>query len=278
MGTGLSTEPIIGLVRIAERCPGMLDQLAHELADGLPLPEPEIVRRAGAWHRSDVLAALLTLAQASALISGHSGKTPTYASTDQLRGVIDRATSTAGLLPDLRRQFDQENHAVLVVSWPRGLPDLEFRRWRNSRLALVDMIDSAETSVILLCPFVDLEAVEAVSRAVERALLRGVRVKLLTRYLSNPNSANARLANRLALAENGHCFSAAAISSSDPARELLHAKVLVVDDGRRAYVGSANLTLGGLGDSIEIGLALEGAAAASVAALVQEVLVVGAAP
>jgi hypothetical protein len=69
----------------------MLDRLAHELADGLPVLEPVIVRRAGAWHQSDVLAALLTLAQAGALIRGQSGKTPTYTSTDTLRVLINQA-------------------------------------------------------------------------------------------------------------------------------------------------------------------------------------------
>jgi hypothetical protein len=76
------------------------------------------------------------------------------------------------------------------------------------------MIDSAETSVILLFPFIDLEGVEEISRAVERALVREVRVRLFTRYLSNPTSANAQMAHRFSRARNGHCFSAAAISSS----------------------------------------------------------------
>jgi phosphatidylserine/phosphatidylglycerophosphate/cardiolipin synthase-like enzyme len=274
VGTGLSTELMVGLVRVAERCPGMLDHLCRDLASGHPASEPEILRKAGSyWHRSDILAALFTLSQAGALVASRSGLSTTYAATSDLSAMVDRATSTAALLPDLRRQFDRENHAALVVSWPSSLRDLEFRRWRSSRLVLVEMIDSAESSAVLLFPFVDLEGVEDVSRAIERALLREVQVTLLTRYLTNANSANARLVDRFARAKNGErLFEAGAISSGDPSRELLHAKVLVVDEGRRAYVGSANLTLGGLGDSIEIGLALDGEAAASVAALVREVL------
>lgn len=269
----------MGLVRVAERCPGMLDQLRRDLACGLPKPESEIVKRAGSsWHRSDVLAALLTLSRSGALVANRLGSTTTYASTSELSRTIDQAVATAALLPDLRRQFDQESHAALVVSWPSGLPDLDFRRWRSSRLVLVDMIDSANASIILLFPFVDMEGVEEICRAIERALLREVRVTLRTRYLSNRQSANARLAERLSRAPKGdQFFEAGAMSLSDASRELLHAKALVVDDGRRAYVGSANLTLGGLGDSIEIGLALEGASAASVAALVREVVSAGSA-
>jgi phosphatidylserine/phosphatidylglycerophosphate/cardiolipin synthase-like enzyme len=52
------------------------------------------------------------------------------------------------------------------------------------------------------------------------------------------------------------------ISSTDRIGALLHAK-LVIADGRTGYLGSANLSLRGLQDNLEVGVSLTGAQAGS---------------
>jgi phosphatidylserine/phosphatidylglycerophosphate/cardiolipin synthase-like enzyme len=266
---------MVALARIAERCPGLLDHVRASCVPGQPVSEGAIVGSVGAkWQRPDIVAALLSLARANGLGTNNVGATRSYVATSALGLLVDQANATAELLPELRRQFDREHQPGLVVSWPIALREPTFRRWRSSRMALVEMIDDAKSSVILVFPFLDLEGVDEIARAIERAMLREVGITLLTRYVSDPESPNARLADRLRRAPMGdRRFEARNISTADDARrELLHAKVLIVDGGRRGYVGSANLTLGGLGQSIEIGVTLDGAAASSLAELVTELV------
>lgn len=266
---------MVALARIAERCPGLLDHVCNSCVVGQAVTESAIVGSVDArWHRPDVVAALLSLARANGLAIDNVKGAKRYVATSSLGTLVDRASATAELLPELRRQFDREHQPGLVVSWPIALREPLFRRWRSSRMALVEMIDDATTSVILVFPFMDLEGVDEIARAIERAMARDVGVTLLTRYVSDHQSPNARLADRLRRAPAGtRRFQTRNISSDDdPKRELLHAKVLIVDGGRRGYVGSANLTLGGLGQSIEIGVTLDGAAAASLAELVNELV------
>src|SRR6185437_3603160 len=111
--------------------------------------------------------------------------------------IVEQANATAKLLPELRRQFDREHQPVLVVSWPIALKEPIFRRWRSSRMVLVEMIDDAVSSAILVFPFMDLEGVDEIACAIERAMNREVVVTLVTRYVSDPASPNARLADRL---------------------------------------------------------------------------------
>lgn len=229
------------------------------------------------WQRADVLAALTALCHAGALRvasrGGVSGTT-SYTAAGSLNRTIDTAAAVASILPSLRQQFDREQHATLVVSWPTALRELRLRRWRNSRITLVEMVDQAKESIVLVFPFIDAIGVQEMAPAIERSFSRGVKVVLLTRYLSNADSPNAQFVSRLLRAPGGdRHFEAINISSDgDPRRELLHAKVLLVDGGARGYVGSANLTGSAFGDSIEIGVVVYGAAAASVAELVSELL------
>lgn len=276
--TGASTETMVVLARLAERCPGLFDRLRDECSGSESLLEATAVRDLGNnWHRSDVLAALYTLTRANALRSEETTSRKRYAATPLLNSTVEAAKNTAALLPELRRQFDIEHQPTIVVSWPSALREPGFRRWRSSRIALVSLIDDARLEATLVFPFMDVEGVDEVARAAERALERGVKVTLLTRYLSDPESANVRFADRLRRVDSvGNRFNSRNISSGDePSRELLHAKVLIIDGGERAYVGSANLTLGGLGQAIEIGVTLEGAAARSLAELVKELVSYG---
>lgn len=241
--------------------------------------EKAVVKAAGQWDKADTLAALSSLSRIGALTATkpRSPTVTTYAASASLAKAIHEASAIAALLPMLRRQFDDEQHARLVVSWPKSLGALHLRQWRNSRITLVEMVDEAEKSIVLVFPFVDQAGVQEIAPAIERSFLRGVNVVLLTRYLGNADSANARFASRLAAASGGsQRFKAINISSEkDPRRELLHAKVLVIDAGIKGYVGSANLTGSAFGESIEIGVAVNGAAARSVSELVDELLLLG---
>jgi len=269
------------LARLEHRCEGILDAIRNETSQVNATPEGAILANlVPSWDRADVLSALAGLIHIGALVGDrktHPRRTTQYTATGSFDQLKDRIVGIAEVLPSLRKHFDQENQASLVVSWPSALETPKFRGWRSSKMVLVEMIDEATKDVVLVFPFIDSAGVGEITSALCRALAREVRVVLLTRYLAQASSANAQLANLLRSAPGGAArFQALNISSiRDPARELLHAKVLVVDDGRRGYVGSANLTSSAFGESIEIGVALDGAAAVSVAELVRELLIWG---
>mgnify|MGYP001592942025 CR=1 FL=1 len=270
----------LALARLSERCPGLLAGISRACLGSSITDESTILAANLGFERADVLAAVSALGAAGALraarpsvAEGHVA----YRASESLPNTVRDALTLASLLPSLREQFDRERHATLIVSWPAVLGDLRLRRWRSSRIALVEMVDAARESVVFVFPFVDATGVQEIAPAAERALARGVQVVLLTRYLADPQAPNARFAARLQSAPGGASgFRAINISgASEDRRELLHAKVLLVDDGVRGYVGSANLTGSAFGESIEIGVAVEGAAAEAVAELVAELLTWG---
>jgi len=273
-----SDEALAALGRLYERCPGLLDHVREQICQHETRLEESILESSAPnWKRADVVAALIGLASVGALaverVSDRLGPRR-YSATNLLDVTMDRVAAVARVLPTLRKYFDQEHQASLVVSWPPALQGPRFRRWRSSKLTLVEMIDDAGTGVTLVFPFVDAEGVDEIAGALERALARDVRVVLLTRYLTTSSSPNAQLAARLKGVASADHFQALNISTEgDSGRELLHAKVLIIDNGRRGYVGSANLTRSAFGESVEIGVALEGAAAASVAELIDDLLV-----
>jgi phosphatidylserine/phosphatidylglycerophosphate/cardiolipin synthase-like enzyme len=55
-------------------------------------------------------------------------------------------------------------------------------------------------------------------------------------------------------------------------RELLHAKLIVIDHGRQGYVGSLNLTGSSMDEVIEVGIFVSGESALSLLELVEDVL------
>jgi phosphatidylserine/phosphatidylglycerophosphate/cardiolipin synthase-like enzyme len=269
------------LARLSERCPGLLGHLRDTCREFEITSEESIVASTTSkWTRADILAGLTALSVANALKverNSRFSKGNSYRPTPTLREVVDRAAAISDVLPILRKHFDEEHQVSLVVTWPSSLQTPTFRRWRASKAALVEMIDDAEKSVAVVFPFIDAGGIDEVAAALERALSRGLSVVLLTRYLTIPSTPNAQFATRLQNASIGHGnFRALNISSDrEPKRELLHAKVLVVDEGRRGYVGSANLTGSAFDESIEIGVAVDGAAAESMAELIGELLSLG---
>jgi phosphatidylserine/phosphatidylglycerophosphate/cardiolipin synthase-like enzyme len=124
---------------------------------------------------------------------------------------------------------------------------------RQTAGVLLELIDASREEVRLAAPFVDPLAVGFVAGSLVAAGRRGVDVTVVTSI------------------EQGSRFSAMAAGwGVDPRAGLRivevqtdlsplgsHAKVLVVD-GKRGYVGSANLTAAGLGRHIEIGVELAG--------------------
>lgn len=127
---------------------------------------------------------------------------------------------------------------------------------RRTAETLVTLIIEAKSTIRLFTPFLDPGGIGAVAHALAAATARGVSVHF--GYWAVADRADASRALEAEIAEFG-----------DPNRLLLvglsetesfpHLKLLVTD-GRRAYIGSANLTYAGLTHNVEVGAVVEGEA------------------
>ncbi len=189
---------------------------------------------------------------------------------EDFRALVWRASVIAGALPGLRELFVSAESYRVAVTVPPGLPGLErfYAGFENTSLGMRRLIEEAKHEVYLVAPFLDRQGVEAILPSLEAAFRRGVRVFILARYLAS-GGANRRALDGLIAA----CERAAGVLSlfETEAREdapLVHAKIMVTDGGKEAYIGSANLTASGMERTLEVGVFVRGGGARGVFELV----------
>jgi phosphatidylserine/phosphatidylglycerophosphate/cardiolipin synthase-like enzyme len=183
-----------------------------------------------------------------------------------IRDGIEVARSTARLSPP-----------TLCAALPVGLPSKVEVKLRAAavdlRAALFDIVAAARSRVVLASPFWDAETAEELCTLLERRMAAGVQVDLLGRQVTDRGLGV--LYSRLGARPSCNVFAWHAPSTSDRYRtQTFHFKAGIADDGARAYVGSANFTTAGLRSRMELGVVLDGAAAAEVAMFVDTVLLV----
>ncbi len=131
----------------------------------------------------------------------------------------------------------------------------------------------ASRRLVIASPFLD-SGFATLVPAVARLVADGGHCLLITRDLleEGPAGLNREVVNRLrsAVEDGGGEVSRLEAVSWEEAGLGIHMKVLIADS-RTAYVGSANLTWGGLGDHAEIGVYLEGPPVAEIERLIEAV-------
>jgi len=154
---------------------------------------------------------------------------------------------------------------TIVATLP---PDyhLAFPVGRWLRQTLSDVIDQAQTTLVLCTPYLDRAGIGYLLEALQAAALRDVAITIITHELHNQHSPNAQavalLRHELAgAAVPMRCYTLPAATTGDPAATRIHAKVLLAD-ARVALIGSANVTGAGLGQNLEIGVRVSGLDAA----------------
>lgn len=141
-----------------------------------------------------------------------------------------------------------------VATLPPALHDrLRAPPLRHTAGVLLELVDRADRELLLATPFVDPQAVDFLSDALLAAGRRGARTRVVT---STGQARHFEDVARRWVSEDR-----APLRVTEMQTELSalgsHAKVVLVD-GERGYVGSANLTAAGLGRHIEIGVELAG--------------------
>lgn len=184
-------------------------------------------------------------------------------------GILD---DRAELCPESREQLirlqaivatrtvdaDRWTQVVTVPPYLRGaVPQGEVH---ETLRVLKSLIDGAQERVVVASPFLD-GGFDALSSGIAGLVRQGGTVMLLTRDLREPDSYNSKVVN--ALREQCDYSRNLDVVSWEDGGLGLHMKA-VVADSRRAYVGSANFTRGGLGHHAELGVLLEGSSVSGV--------------
>jgi len=125
-----------------------------------------------------------------------------------------------------------------------------------------DMVTNASDEIQIVIYLVTTGANDFLE-LLKRSLQRGIRVTFIVNSLSSqPESVREQL-DRLARDSRNFFL----LDFTEKEREALHAKVIVVDR-EVAFIGSSNLTWGGLTLNHEIGVRIEGPTAKKIAELV----------
>lgn len=140
------------------------------------------------------------------------------------------------------------NHVELTGTGPafvsQGIREIE---------PFVEEIISKSVSEIQILAYVFTPSALPLIRLLEQAASRGVQITIVFNKLKEQNM---EVVNAIAKVTAKYPRMRV-VSFEDPNGGLLHAKV-VVSDRKRAIVGSANFTMGGLVSNYELGVYLEG--------------------
>ncbi len=150
-------------------------------------------------------------------------------------------------------------------------------RGATYRAAIVDLVNEAQERLTLVAPFLDSAGVGGLLTPLLNAMLRGVKVTLLThdaldiasftsKAIEELRREAERIGGQLAV------YSAEAGSGRDKqTHPLLHAK-LVICDKRGVLIGSANLTSHALASNFEAGVLLGAGSASEISRIVYDMI------
>ena len=154
-----------------------------------------------------------------------------------------------------------EPDTELCATIPNGLDEMVEKALRvhtlDLRAALLDLIASADRRIVLASPFWDLQTANELAEALAKRLEAGVSVDLLGRFVPKDREIERLLLRRLRKYHKCQIF-AWHKKGNDRALTTFHFKAAVIDDGLRAYLGTANLTFAGLRTVMELGWIVQG--------------------
>src|SRR6185312_9735920 len=155
--------------------------------------------------------------------------------------------------------------ARLVAAFPPDMPDdlakvLELQT-TGLRAAIIDLIASCQSHLILASPFWDAETVNDLIPILTRRLEAGVVVEVLARYSDRTARGHpmVQMGNKLA---PFHQFRIRTwydrVANDIWGSHTFHFKAVSIDGGKKAYLGTANLTTSSLRSRFELGTILVG--------------------
>lgn len=165
----------------------------------------------------------------------------------------------------------------LCATIPDGLSEMVDKALRMHTLdlrgTLLDLIANAESRIVLASPFWDLQTAKELAEALAKRLEAGVRVDLLGRFPSEDLEIKRFLLQRLGGREKCQVFAWRESGNKQKTKfTTFHFKAAVIDDGVRAYLGTANLTFSSLRSVMELGVIMRGDPARQLLAILNVIL------
>lgn len=227
--------------------------------------DPQFVRT-GATSRlpthEEILAAINALADLCIL---RREGTAFHLNKQHLRDTEGFRTGVWRTIETLKPEDAEAARVSLCAATPPGIdPDLASRICRDTeelRSAILEIIASAKSELILASPFWDEESTTELEELLGKRLDAGVTVILLGRFNKPDFTLIAPILRRLGNHPRCSVLSWFNPSEKDTTIQTFHFKAAVADQGTKAYLGSANLTTSGLRSRMELGVILTGEAA-----------------
>lgn len=240
----------------------LLDRVERDLA-AANLPDHDVFktlrrlpsengRPLGVDHLYLALAALEDLKIVTRSGNDFSFNRRRFLDTEELRKGI-KATAKA-----LHKDTHSER-SYLCVSTPPSLSNEAEHLIRefctDIRSELLDLISNASRSIIIASPFWDGTTSTDLVALLEKRAQAGVELTLLGRFsVELHRSVRAELQR---ISQSPKCRILSWFETSGTETETFHFKAISVDQGRAAYIGSANMTASSLRSRMELGLILK---------------------
>lgn len=163
------------------------------------------------------------------------------------------------------REQAERSEVRLCIAVPPGLDAILDDRMRREaaelRAAVLGVIASAKHDLILASPFWDEETADEIADLLTKRLDAGVQVRILGRFTEPSVSPTSAILRRLAGHERCSVLAWFSATPGDGGVQTFHFKAALADEGRVAYLGSANFTTYGLRSRMELGVIVSGEAA-----------------
>lgn len=213
--------------------------------------------------------ALSELSILSQIGTGWNLNTSALQQTAEYRRGVHESVAMIGKAPD---QTDW-----LCAAIPNQLDERHRERIRtfaiDLRSAVVDLIATSQSRLVLASPFWDSSTLRELLPLLIRRMDSGVEVTALGRFRLHEIRA---LGETLAKLVRHPRFRAVSWFHSESGEiNTFHFKAVISDAGRKAYLGSANLTMAGLRSRMELGLIVHGRVAQNLAAVIDSVVALG---
>jgi len=171
----------------------------------------------------------------------------------------------------------QEKAAQICATLPPSLSSLVKDALREDvidlRAVLFDLIAGAHTRIVVASPFWDSATAFELSELLRRRLSSGLHVDILGRTEKKAGNDYRVLANQFTQSQDIHFYNWYEPNSDDQfGSQTFHFKAVVIDNGSKAYIGSANMTDGGLRSRMELGVVVQGSTAMTLAHILDQIL------
>ena len=164
----------------------------------------------------------------------------------------------------------------LCATLPYGLPSLIEDTLREElhdlSTALFDLIVSAQSRVIIASPFWDKGAGQELTGLFEKRLASGIVIDVLGRVDGGKDNTFLDLSKRFIGRPGIRFYNWYKPDINWLLTQTFHFKAAATDNGAKAYLGSANMTYGGLRSRMELGVILQGHAARTLASILDMIL------